>query len=48
MKKFIRTLVTVPLLIIFINSNYGQYIPKVLQPDNQEIKNLAEKINDNG
>jgi len=48
MKKFIRTLVTVPLLIIFINSNYCQYIPKVLQPDNQEIKNLAEKINDNG
>jgi len=36
------------LLIIFTNSIYGQYVPKVLQPDNQEIKHLAERISDNG
>jgi len=48
MKNFTKLLVLVLILIVLNISNYGQYIPKVLQPDNQEIKNLAERISENG
>jgi len=37
--------------VLFLGINllsFGQYIPRVLQPDNQEIKKIAEKISDNG
>ena len=37
--------------VLFLAINllsFGQYIPRVLQPDNQEIKKISEKISDNG
>jgi len=49
MKKLIKVIaLTIFLLIIHNVSMLGQYIPKVLDPDNQEIKVFAERISKNG
>ena len=49
MKKLIKIFtLTIFLLLIQNVSMLGQYIPRVLDPDNQEIKVFAERISKNG
>jgi len=48
MKNFTKYLFPGVLFLVINLLSFGQYIPRVLQPDNQEIKKIAEKISDNG
>lgn len=48
MKNLTKYLFLVVLFLVINLLSFGQYIPWVLQPDNQEIKKIAEKISDNG
>ncbi|MCD6566890.1 MAG: M4 family metallopeptidase [Bacteroidales bacterium] len=48
MKKIIKYFFLVVLFLGINFLSFGQYIPRVLQPDNQEIQNLSERISKNG